>query len=376
MSAATERLVKKLVVVATIVGLGSALAFLLVACGSGGSSPAERSASAPVWLALPAAPIKIDTRPTSVWTGDRMIVFGRRNVTALDSRGAPYVVKSVDSAESYDPSSRTWTRLSPPAGPGYVPEYHAVWTGKEMLAFGAFHSVAYNPGTGTWRPLSKSVGGGIVVWTGREAIGWGGGCCGDAWGDGLAYNPTTNSYRHVAHSPLAPSQGPLGAWTGRELVVVVNGYSPEGKLYSSSLARAAAYDPATDKWRRLPAPPAPALRYGGVSAWDGHELLVLGRSGLRADTALAFDPSTNRWRRLARPPAALNPLGAYWAGGRLLVLGGQESVRAFAYDPKTNRWSTLPRIPVQGTGQTIAWTGRQLIVWSNANGAALTPVRR
>src|SRR6266516_31239 len=75
-----------------------------------------------------------------------------------------------------------------------------------QLVFDSFHSVAYDPQTNSWKTLRKSVGGGLVVWTGREAIGWGGGCCGDAWGNGLAYNPATDTYRDLAPSPLARSQ--------------------------------------------------------------------------------------------------------------------------------------------------------------------------
>jgi hypothetical protein len=371
MSPRTESLLKKLVLLATVAGLGSSLVFLLVACGG---SARERSApAAPVWHTLPAAPVKIDGGFASVWTGHRLILYGRYNVTALDSRGNPYVVRSADAAESYDPASRRWTRLSPPAGPGYVPGYKAVWTGEKMLAFSAFHSVAYDPKTNAWRALGKSVGGGLVVWTGHEAIGWGGGCCGDAWGDGLAYDPATDKYRHFARSPLAPSQGPLGAWTGRELLVVVNGYSPDDKPYPAKLARAAAYDPAGDSWKRLASPPGGALRYGGTAAWDGHELLVVGNASARSHNALAFDPSADRWRRLARPPRGLTPVGAFWTGSRLLVLSGGESLRTFAYDPRADRWTSLPAVPVQGSGQGAAWAGRRLIVWSSAGGAAFVP---
>ena len=158
MSSVTKTLVRKLVVLATLVGLGSSIAILLVACGEPSSSSPETPRSA--WQALPAAPIKIDQSPSGVWTGQQLVLFGRREITARDSRGNPYVVKSVDAAESYDPASGHWTRLSPPPGPGDVPEYHAVWTGREMLAFGAFHSVAYDPQTKSWRTLRRSVGGG------------------------------------------------------------------------------------------------------------------------------------------------------------------------------------------------------------------------
>src|SRR5439155_23735644 len=123
-------------------------------------------------------------------------------------------------------------------------------------------------------PRGPFGGGGIVVWTGSELIGWGGGCCGDAFSDGAAYNPSTNSWRKLARSPLAPSQGPLGAWTGHELVLFVGGISPDGKPYPARLARAAAYNPATDTWRRIQ--PLPAPRGGATAVWDGREVLVVG----------------------------------------------------------------------------------------------------
>jgi hypothetical protein len=62
--------------------------------------------------AAPAAPFAIPGG-LGVWTGKQLLVFGRRNITALDARGNPYIVKSVDAAEAYDPAANTWTRLSP-----------------------------------------------------------------------------------------------------------------------------------------------------------------------------------------------------------------------------------------------------------------------
>src|ERR1051325_9581723 len=103
MSSSTNTLVKRLVVSATLAGVIAGIALLLVA----------RGRTAP----LPAGPLKRDQPSTSVWTGKELIVFGRRVVTALDSRGAPYVVKSIDVAEAYDPASPQWTRLGPPPRP-------------------------------------------------------------------------------------------------------------------------------------------------------------------------------------------------------------------------------------------------------------------
>ena len=368
MSHATETPVKKLVVLTTLAGLGTAIAFLLVACGGAAAKPPPAA-----WQPLPKAPVQIDQNRTSVWTGKQLILFGLRRVTALDSRGAPYFVKFIDVAESYDPALKTWTRLSPPPGPGYVPEYNAVWTGKEMLAFGAFHSVAYDPATSTWRTLRKSVGGGLVVWTGHEAIGWGGGCCGDAWGNGLAYDPATDAYRELAPSPLAPSQGPIGAWTGHELVLFSGGFDPAaGKPYPAKLARAAAYNPATDTWRRITPLPNSALGFVGAAAWDGREVLVAG-DGASGRAAFAYDPATNRRRALAPMPFGLRDVSAFWTGHRLLVWGGSEAGRGLAYDPGADRWSVLPLAPLHGLATALDWTGRSLVVGSGRHAAAFTP---
>lgn len=364
MSPAAERLVKKLVILATVVGLGSSFAFLLVACGESTAPP-----RAAAWKMLPVGPIKDAgvANVAGVWTGKELIVTGVR--PGADGT----FVEPTNVAAAYNPSSRTWRRLAAAPKMDDYCRRDAVWTGREMLLW-ACGLAAYNPRTNAWRSLHRApTGEGFAAWTGRELIGWGGGCCGDVWDGGSAYDPSANTWRTLARSPLAPSQGPFGAWTGRKLLLVVSGYEPEGKAYPASLARAAAYDPSTDTWRRLAPPPPSAVRYGGIAAWTGRELLVVGTASVVSHTTLAYDPASNRWRRLARPPAELTPLRAFWTGRRLLVLGGDEASRSFAYDPRADRWSRLPRVPLQSPGQTGVWTGHELIVWSSASGAALIP---
>jgi N-acetylneuraminic acid mutarotase len=375
-----EAEMKKLFALASLLVLGGSLGFMLAGCGSERTSGTGSSTA--TWRRLPAAPFAVPQSGASVWTGRQLILFGRRFVTALDARGNPYIVKSVDVAEAYDPAANAWSKLAPPPGPGYVPGYKAVWTGKQMLVFGAIHSVAFTPATNAWRELRKSIPGGIVVWTGREAIGWGGGCCGDAWSNGAAYNPATDTYRDLPRSPLAPSQGPMGAWTGHELILFVSGFDPDGKPYPARLARAAAYNPATNRWHRIA--PLPAPRQGASAVWDGRELLVVGGSVVGSNRVLkggfAYNPATNSWRRLA--PMGSGRLGAtaVWTGNRLLLWGGETgspgsaaiSRYGLAYDPKANRWSALPKAPLRARdGSTVVWTDHALIVWGGVIG---TPV--
>jgi hypothetical protein len=163
----------------------------------------------------------------------------------------------------------------------------------------------------------------------------------------------------------------VGAWTGRELILLVSGFNPDGKPYPARLARAAAYNPTTNKWGRIATPP----ERGGTAAWDGHELLVVG-AGRSARSTLAYNPATNRWRRLASMPSARFGASAVWTGKRLYVWGGQNAGAStsrrdgVAYDPRTNRWLAISRAPLTaGVGGSLAaWTGRSLIVWGGEIG--------
>jgi hypothetical protein len=340
------------------------LSSLLLVAGCGGSATRARPAQA--WERLPAARIRVDSGLQSVWTGKELIVSGQR----AGADGTYTNAKEVVAA--YDPARRAWRRL---ASPPKMDEYchrSLAWTGREVVLWGCGQA-ALDPGTGRWRKLPKPpTGEGIAVWTGRELIGWGGGCCGDAWDAGSAYDPATNAWRTIAHTPLAPAQGALGAWTRHRLLLLVNGINPaSGKPYPARFARAAAYDPATDTWRRIAAPPVTGFGLGSAAAWDGRELVLVG-SGPNARSTYAYDPSTNRWRLRAPSPIALRSATAFRNGGRLVVWGGGETHRALTYDPSSDRWTLLPTAPLQGSEQTAAWTGDGLLVWSTAGGAELT----
>ncbi len=318
------------------------------------------------WQRLPASPVRAETARGAVWTGKRVLVFGRHSITAKDARGNPYVVKTVDVAASYDPAAKAWQKLTPPVGAGYSPSYATVWTGTRMLVWGPFDALSYDPAANRWRTLPRppTNAGRLAVWTGKELVGWGGGCCGDAFSDGAAYNPATNRWRKLPVSPLAGSQSPVGAWTGRELVILVGNLDPDGKPWPARLARAAAYDPARNSWRRLP--PLPDGHTGALAVWDGKEVLVVG-GGKRG--GFAFDPATNRWRRID-VPALFGVAVTAWTGPRLLALGGRSG---FAFDPRTNRSTRLPAAPFAVGDVGWTWTGRGLFVWNGRAAAAYMP---
>jgi Kelch motif len=329
------------------------------------------------WHRLPAAPVSFTQDQAAVWTGRQMIVFGRAQPNPPWSR---------DVAATYNPVTHTWRKLTPFRGDkgNYEGRYQALWSGRKMLLFGPFDFQAFNPLTNRWQRLPRSLPAefslGLAVWTGREAIAWGGGCCADASSAGWAYNPATGRTRKLARSPLAPSNGPMGAWTGSRLIVLITGMSPEGKPYRASFSRAATYDPATNTWRSIA--PVPAPHQAATVIWDGHELLVVG-AGKAARSAFAYDPATNRWRTLAQLPSPRFVGIGVWTGSQALLIGGRSGKAskslhgALAYDPTTNRWTRLPAMPfgVDRFNAVAVWTGRQLVVTSRAGSAAFTPTR-
>ena len=379
--------------------LAAAVAALVALVSLRGGDEGAPAAAHGGWQTLPAAPVSPDFVRAAVWTGKQLLVFGREQQTARDANGEAYATGSTNVAAAYDPAARTWRRLAPPRGSSSgAGHFDAAWTGRELLVWGPAApdggGLAFDPATERWRSIGTApAGGGIVAWTGRELVGWGGGCCGDAWSDGAAYDPETNAWRRLASSPLAASQRPLGAWTGRELIVLVSARTPDGRTARASLARAAAYDPAADAWRRIS--PPPQLREAATTVWNGRELLLLGGTVVGADgrkaarDGLAYEPATDRWRRLAAmPQTRIGALGV-WTGRRVLVWGGLTADGAhapggLAYDPVADRWSTLPAAPLpRRLEATATWTGRSLVVWGGvatrrwgsfrAVGAELTP---
>jgi hypothetical protein len=351
-----------------LLAFATVLAAAAILVGSGTPFGSGATDTPAPWRLLPRAPLTFDAGQTSVWTGTELIVSG---LTGAGADGN--LLDSTEAALAYNPAARSWRRLAAPPRTDTYCRRDAVWTGREMLVWGC-SLLAYDPAADHWRRLPEPPSGaGIVVWTGREMLGWGGGCCGDATARGEAFDPGTETWRTIADSPLAPEQQPLGVWTGRELVLFVSGISAvDGKPLPPELARAAAYEPATDAWRRIA--PLPESGVGATAVWSGREILVVGgrdRNGALARAGLAYNPTTADWRRFpAMEPGRIGAVTA-WTGSRLLVWGGDVGRTALApvrgglsFDPAGDRWTPLPRSPLEARTDAIAaWTGRELIVW-------------
>jgi hypothetical protein len=278
------------------------------------------------------------------------------------------------------PTSRervgTWQRLPAAPIPTGSYEFAGVWTGRELLLYGAVHDqeqrpraagAAYNPTTNTWRklppapgPAENAEGGYTAVWPGTEMLG-------GAFGLNAAYNPVTNRWRELPQ--WATGTGSRSGPAGR--------CSPGAAAAATTSAPTAGPTPRPpNAWQQLPRGPLAGRHTTG--AWTGTELIVAGGTG--SDThrnvvgyktfadAAAYNPTTRTWWRLPAMPEPRADATATWTGSEVLVVGGRGPGKQYAdgvaYNPASNRWSALPRSPLRGrAGHVAAWTGTQMLIW-------------
>jgi hypothetical protein len=263
----------------------------------------------------------------------------------------------------------------------------AAWSGEEMILWGGTSDSgrAYNDGaaldpvTGTWRRIAdgplEGRSGHIAVWANDEMIVWGGlGATGPptrtTYDDGAAYDPATDSWRTLAHSPLTGGDHYAAVWTGSEVVIVGGAgqdHAANGQVPATRYNEAAAYSPTTDTWRSLPDLPID-LSFTDAH-WTGTSVLVAGGQAfnssefqnLRGDLlAATLDPASGMWTELPASGISAQATETVWAGGELYALSyAPELDGARVWNPDTNAWSDIPGLPegCEGVPVAVAYPG-------------------
>jgi hypothetical protein len=289
-----------------------------------------------------------------------MSVLGAAAVVVVASAAANLDSYVRPEQRSKEPNRATaipggWTEL--PLPPEVRDGMSVVWAGSRLLAWGGCdpgvkdHCVptaggfGFDPVTQSWRALeSAPVAGGHadVIWTGKEAIFL---LATKDRLEGQAYDPATDTWRTIAAAPLASRSGAVAVWTGSE-VIVWGGGAPE----NPAAVRGAAYDPINDTWRRIAAAPIGLNLISGM--WTGREMLVFGslldnRNIAKTKTSVgaAYDPATDTWRKL--PPSELSPqaTSAVWVGNGMVAWDYE--VHSQEYDPARNAWSGSVKMPLE-----------------------------
>lgn len=161
-----------------------------------------------------------------------------------------------------------------------------------------------------------------------------------------AYNVATNTWSRKHDLPIG-----LASINGAGVI--------GGKIYIAGGARHAygwamyaafVYDPAKDTWTQLAG--MPVRGEFGVTGVIGDKLYVAEMSGLQADHSdlVRYDPATNKWARLPSPKHAYHMGGVLY--GKLYLVGNETEM----YDPATNQWTDKAPPPTGDPSFTIYGT--------------------
>lgn len=213
----------------------------------------------------------------------------------------------------------------------------------------------------------------VTAFTGTEYLVWGGEAGDDdvsARADGFAVDMRTGDVRPIPAAPIDPRTGATGVWTGSELIVCCGTGRADG--YPADTRSAAAWDPASGRWRPLARPPASVARSFPAAAWTG-ELMVVVATGPAVAT---YDPATDRWTEVAAPSAVDRRPEAVWTGTEVVLWDsrygsgsrppdGAVADRGWRWAPGRAAWEPLPDLPPGARTELggIAWSGDEVVVW-------------
>jgi N-acetylneuraminic acid mutarotase len=300
-------------------GLLAVVAALSVAACSGGDDDTDTGADVGAsgdgpgnaWAALDDAPTARQEVAAAVVDGRIWVVGG-----FVGREGSTLV-------EVYDPAADAWE-----AGPDLPHAVHhamAAELGGELIVAGG-----YTDGPGGWVPTNRA----FVL-------------RGGAW-------------EELAPMPEARGAGAAASAGGR--LVVVGGTGGDG----GHVGPVAVFD--GEGWTAGAA--IPTLRDHLAAASDGTAVYAVGGRVGGLDRNLAalerYDPAADAWEELPDMPTPRGGLGAAFAGGRLVVVGGEspdgtnEEVEAF--EPAGARWTALADLPTPRHGLGVAVVGDTLYV--------------
>jgi len=314
----------------------------------------------------------------------------------------------------YTLATDTWT-TTPSSGLTGRSNHAAVWTGTEMIIWGGLDSLGgksdgarFNPSSGTWTAMATAPiagrGNASAVWstTTNEMLIWGGwdGFT-NVYGDGAAYNPSTNTWRALATTSLSPRYASTSVWTGTEMVVWAGLTSgdPSALCPSDCVLDGARYNPSSNTWAGLATSTLPQ-RYAFGYAWSGTELFVYGgESNTSASSVSFFDDGAHvstvaaSWTAIAAPGSVLPNAqrarmqvwfggGKFWVWSGINPTAGEQSTGA-SYDPASVTWTSMTTTgaPSARDSASVIWTGKSAIVWGGrtskssyvSDGATFTP---
>jgi N-acetylneuraminic acid mutarotase len=191
-----------------------------------------------------------------------------------------------------------------------------------------------------------------------------------------AYDPAADAWER--RSDMATARGALGLVAFGDRLYAVGGATEH--LSGPVTGAVEVYDPQTDQWSSATQMPTPR-EHLAVAAGADRIFAVGGRANndegdAFAGAAEAYDPVGDRWEALPPLPTPRGGCAGAFAGGRLIVLGGERGPDSYdaveAYDPVGQTWSALPPLPLPRHGLAAVGIGDKVyaIAGSTRAGAA------
>ena len=187
------------------------------------------------------------------------------------------------------------------------------------------------------------------------------------------FDPASGKWSELP--PMRRARGGAAAVvTGDRLYVIDGGPQPYGADEAPPPYRLLeVFDFRTGTWS-TGSPPPVAVHHVGAAALGGKIYLAGGRLTHEDSSAafVSYDPASDRWTRLPDlPEGEMSSLGVVAAGGRVVVFGGDDEVgwedgggrvspSAWAFDPATKRWARLPDLHVERHAFGYAVTGDRI----------------
>jgi Galactose oxidase, central domain len=259
------------------------------------------------WRMLPKSPLSARAGAQAVWVDGEVIVISGYPLARSTT------LQVYTDLAAYSPTTNRWTTLAPMPliANQFVLAVVAVATNDRLYAWeewqhttddGGGASTTYSgidlyifdPTRNSWTPdvaASRPTDGldrnnapeGLesALWTGTDILvpptnsNWCGDCPGPAilGGRGSVLDPSTNTWLRIPVGPIDYFGPGAFVWTGTTVIEFNTESETNGPGGSTLEGQAAAWDPRTGAWTRLPAAPL----YGGdVAVWDGDELLEWG----------------------------------------------------------------------------------------------------
>ncbi len=232
------------------------------------------------WSAVAGGGPSARREAAAVWSGTTVLVFGGHDGTTPVATGGVY-----------DPTGLgTWSTLDVTGGqaPAARESAGGVWTGAKMIVWGGKNGTGVNTGSiydptqavgSRWTTITTTDApsgrwGHSMIWTGTRLIVFGGTGNGtNRLADGGIYDPAMDDWE-----PLSTTEGPtarmdhVASWDGTRMYVF------GGHDGTTAVAGGGAYRPASGAWTvpRLQLTGAPGARFGAACVWTGTQMLVWG----------------------------------------------------------------------------------------------------